>query len=710
MKTEIQNSLKDVAHQNRVTVSGEIQDKFNLLLSIADEIHDTQIKETHLMTELQSIVEQYNFKRMGLVDSDGMVHTTDGYEKDLSFREFYQDGMKGLAGITNTLKDSIGNYAESINVFSVPVYDQTNTIIGVLFATYRTAQFENILDVSSFDGDGFTCIVAQNGDLIASSPSAPSSMRGSSNLLSFFANPNDADISCGKTLNEVFASKENGLGSYESDNQTYYYCVVPLDNLRKDRQWYNLTIVPEQVLVDRSYPVMHHVRRMLIIVFTASLSGIAAYMYTYHLQSKELVRLAYKDTLTDGDNYVCFKENVKHHVNFPGFYVALDLSEFKIINATCGVNKGDTVLKMVWEIIVSGLRSGEYAAHIHADRFILLLKGSSQADLETRLDRLVLRLSSISVQLNIPKIFPVMGIYQTSDHNEIEQNYGKAVQAKHTIKATHSRHYAFYDELDMQQLAENKQLEDSFEEALQNGEFKVWYQPKVNPDDGTLLGAEALIRWQLPDGSMLPPYKFIPLFEQNGNIAVLDEYVFRTVCEQQKKWLESGADTYPVSVNISRVSLYFTDLVGKYKRILDSFQLDPKYVQLEITESATVDNTEISSLIEDFHHAGFTMLLDDFGSGYSSLSTLNVMHFDTIKLDKSLIDYIGDTKGEKLLHYITRLAQSLGMSITAEGVETASQVDFLKDLHCSDIQGYFFSKPLPLSDYEAFAIEHTKQP
>ena len=147
--------------------------------------------------------------------------------------------------------------------------------------------------------------------------------------------------------------------------------------------------------------------------------------------------------------------------------------------------------------------------------------------------------------------------------------------------------------------------------------------------------------------------------------------------------------------------------MDKYREILDSFELDPKYVPLEITESATINNSDISSLIEQFHEAGFILLLDDFGSGYSSLSSLNVMHFDTIKLDKSLIDYIGDQKGEQLLLHITQLLQSFGMTITAEGVETSDQVEFLKNLHCDDIQGYFFSKPLPINEFEDFARKHT---
>ena len=183
---------------------------------------------------------------------------------------------------------------------------------------------------------------------------------------------------------------------------------------------------------------------------------------------------------------------------------------------------------------------------------------------------------------------------------------------------------------------------------------------------------------------------------------VLDEYIFREVCLQQKEWDCAGRKMLTVSVNMSRASLYFVNIVDRYKSILDEYGLNPEYVQLEITESATVDNSEIANLVTQFHEAGFHLLLDDFGNGYSSLSSLNTINFDTLKLDKSLIDYIGDESGEKLLYHITKLAQSLGLYTTAEGVETKEQVDFVKALGCTDIQGFYFSKPLPRAEYEKY--------
>lgn len=704
---EMQSTLRDVATQNALIVQQEIRENFNLLYSLADEISISPgaANVKSIASQLGSFVSTYEFKRIGFVSPDGQVITTDGYEQDLSSREFFKEGMQGLPGITNTLQDRIGS-PEPINVFSIPVYNQSNAIIGVLFATYRNQHFEEVLGVQSFNNQGFSCLLNQNGELIATSSNAPTSLQEATLMSDYLAQDARNDQSY-QDLRTMLRGSTSAGGHFYADGQQYYYYAVALDNLRSDRQWFVLTIVPDQVLSSRSAPVLLQVRILILLIILIAGGGTFAYVHSNRTQRRQLYRLAYVDSLTGGDNFACFKEKLSRRNGDRGFYVALDLQDFKLINNTCGVAKGDETLVEVWNILQSSIHLGEFSARINADRFILFLRDKDRRTLEPRLECLCQDISNLSTKLNIPKLFPLCGVYETAEHKEVEQNYGKAVQAKYLVKGRRTKHYAFYDELDIAQLSEDRLMEDVFEDALRNREFQLWYQPKVDPVTGNILGAEALIRWKRPDGTMLSPGKFIPLFEKNGNITTLDEYVFRTVCEQQKQWLQAGAKLYPISVNISRVSLYYSNVVDKYREILDSFQLDPKYVPLEITESATINNSDISSLIEQFHEAGFTLLLDDFGSGYSSLSSLNIMHFDTIKLDKSLIDYIGDRKGEQLLLHITQLLQSFGMTITAEGVETSDQVEFLRNLHCDDIQGYFFSKPLPLNEFEEFARKHT---
>lgn len=704
---EVESTLRDVANQNALIVQQEIRENFNLLYSFADEISaSSKASDAASITrQLGAFVNTYQFKRIGFVAPDGQVTTTDGYTQDLSSRAFFREGMQGLPGISNTLQDRIGS-PEPINVFSIPVYNQNNEIMGVLFATYRNQLFEELLGVQSFNNQGFSCLLNQDGELIACSSNAPASLQEATVISDYL----EADTRNGKSyqeLTKMLRGTTSSGGSFYGDGRSYHYYAVALDNLREDRQWFVLTVVPDQVLSNRTEPVLFQVRLLMLLIILIASCGTFAYVHSIRTQRRQLFRLAYEDPLTGGDNFACFKEKMMRHNGDRGFYVALDIQDFKIINSTCGVAKGDETLQEIWKVLQSNIHLGEFSAHINADRFVLFLHDKDKRTLEPRLSGMCQDLTNLSTKLNIPRVFPLCGVYETTDHKEVEQNYGKAVQAKYLVKDKRTRHYAFYDELDVQQLSENRLIENSFEDALKNGEFQLWYQPKVDPVRGNILGAEALIRWQRPDGTMLSPAKFIPLFEKNGNITTLDEYVFRTVCAQQQKWQQAGMKLYPISVNISRVSLYFSNIVDKYRDILDSFQLDPKYVPLEITESATINNSDISSLIEQFHKAGFTLLLDDFGSGYSSLSSLNVMHFDTIKLDKSLIDYIGDQNGERLLLHITQLLQSFGMTITAEGVETSDQVEFLKNLHCDDIQGYFFSKPLPLNEFEDFARKHT---
>ena len=410
--------------------------------------------------------------------------------------------------------------------------------------------------------------------------------------------------------------------------------------------------------------------------------------------------LAYQDPVTLGDNFVAFKERAKSKKDGVGWLIAMDVTDFKLINSTCGVKKGDEVLRVIWEIFETETGENELAAHVNADRFILFWMDENQENIKQRLEYVIRKIEEIPERLEIPNLFPVFGIFHTIVLDEIDPLYGNAVQAKHQIKGRRDRHYIFYDELTHESIQENRELEEHFETALENEEFEIWYQPKYSAHSRKLVGAEALVRWRRADGALIPPLKFIPLFERNGNIIRLDEYVFRAVCRQQKEWQKQGQKMLPVSVNISRVSLYYSSVVEKYESIIRSFDLDSKYIQLEITESATIDNNEIFNLLEQFHTAGFKILLDDFGSGYSSLAALNRMHFDTIKLDKSLVDYIGDDNGEKLLNSITKLAQSFGMEITAEGVETVEQLMFLCNLDCDGIQGYYFSRPLPVKEYE----------
>ena len=705
LEREIISSLSEEAEENAALIEKEIDAKFGVLQSFANELSSTG-DEIEEIRDMKSFVEVYNFRRMGFVDLNGIAKTTDGFEKDLSFREFYQVGLKGESFITESLPETIGDYTEDmINILSVPVYDNKGEIKGVLFATYLTEKFHEVIFSDSFQGEGYTYIVAGDGDVISSY--GDGMQKEYDNIFIYTGDAAQYDDAIQEKVENDMREKISRVGiGVNEDNDKYFYCYKPLEIESADMNWYIFSIEPKSVLDERMHPIMRDIQFLTVILICILVMANIVFLFYNVRRRQELFRLAYKDSIAGGDNFSNFKEKAKKYENTEGYVIALDISEFKLVNNVCGNASGDEVLKVIWDVILANCNDNEQAARVNADRFVIFWIESSKKTVTYRIEKLINEIEGISEQLSVPRLYPVIGIRAVEKLDDADKRYGEALRAKSLIKNRRDRHYAFYDEIDYDTIVENKKLENGFEKALADKKFEVWYQPKFNSHTGKIVGSEALIRWRADDGSLISPGRFIPLFEKNGNIIRLDEYVFREVCRQQKEWQKEGIQILPVSVNISRFSLYYSNVVEKYERIINYYDVDHKYVQIEITESAIIENTVIVELIQKFHDAGFDILLDDFGSGYSSLASLNQMPFDTIKLDKSLVDYVGNENGEKLLKFIVQLVQSLGMKITAEGVEYKEQLDFLENLNCDDIQGFYFSKPLMLADFSAKLTEN----
>lgn len=420
-------------------------------------------------------------------------------------------------------------------------------------------------------------------------------------------------------------------------------------------------------------------------------------------KQRELERMAYVDSVTGGNNYESFKKKIQD-IRCPGYLVSMDIHSFKIINSICGVIKGDETLKGIWKCIQEILENNDLAGHINADRFVIYSSGNDQGKTIRQLEQLEVMLAELSEQLKVPKLIPYFGVTKWKTDSKVEEAYSEANFAKNQIKDRKDISYQFYSHEDTVRMLEDKAMEDEFKHSLENNRFEVWYQPKYDPETERMVGAEGLVRWRDEKGTIIPPGKFIPLFERDGLIKVLDEYVFRKVCMQQLEWQKQGKEIIPVSINLSRASLYFDTVVSQYQQIADEIGVKTHLVPIEITESAAIDNDNIKGLADKFHDNGFPLLVDDFGSGYSSLATLNMKCFDTLKIDKSLIDYIGDFSGERLLEHTILLAKELGLCVTAEGVEREEQVDFLKQMKCDSIQGYYYSRPLPKDEFEKLLL------
>ncbi len=414
----------------------------------------------------------------------------------------------------------------------------------------------------------------------------------------------------------------------------------------------------------------------------------------------EIERYAYRDGLTGGENYNSFKETVRDNGE-QGYIVSMDLYAFKTVNVACGTARGDDAIRGVYGCICKNLRQGDLVGHINADHFAIFLKTDDMEVVQEQLNRIAEDVFLLCAQMAIPRLVPYYGASLWTTKKDVEMTYGEANASKHEAKHRKDVNLAFYTIQSEERMMFQKALEDSFDQAILDREFEVWLQGKYSPDDNTLRGAEALSRWRRKDGQLISPGIFIPLFEKNGMIRTLDEYVFRTVCQMQKSRIDAGLKMVPISVNLSRTSMYYRDIVPAYRKIADECGVDPKWVPIEITESAAIDNHDIEALCSDFARAGFPLHLDDFGSGYSSMSTLNVLQFDALKLDKTLIDYIqgSDANGNKLVRHMIALGRDLGMEVVAEGVESEDQKEFLRSEHCDMIQGFYYAKPMTSEEF-----------
>ncbi|MCM1106232.1 MAG: EAL domain-containing protein [Blautia sp.] len=702
LEEQLNQNLEDVANQNVMALRNQVHANYLLVKTLAAELEEMQENREEAVADFDVFVEEYGLKRIAFCTADGMTHSTDGVTTDLSYREFYQRGMQGLGTVTEILEDAMDEEHGLINIMSVPMYDAAGNIDGVFGMTYDSESFNDSLRIDSFEGQGYSCAVNEEGQIMVSTENGLLAL--SSNI---FADVLEKDDKNAGSVEEMQASMQKGQscsGTLYLSQESYYYCT-PVELMDGDVNWYVFTIVPAAYLQSRLTPVLGHLYLMGAGVAFCILCGVALMILFSRKQREQMRRLAYVDPLTGGANFAKFCGELNGRRSRQGYLIAMDIMNFNNINVAAGKETGDAILKETWRILHDTAGSEELFCRVEGDEFALFLTAISDTLLVERMEKLSEQMNQLAATVQVWGVRARYGIYRMDGTKSAESSFERAQVAREVAKKSNKEHYAFYDEADQQKRRMDRQIEDNFEEALSSHAFEVWFQPKYSTDTGQIVGSEALVRWRKEDGSMIPPGRFIPLLEENGMIVRLDEYMFREVCRQQKAWLDSGKQIYPVSVNLSRASLFYADIVEKYKEILAGYGLDTSYVQIEVTESAVEGKAKLSELLERFREIGIRILMDDFGTGYSSLSTLNMKCFDTLKLDKSLIDHIGEKDGETLLSHVIHMGQQLGMHITAEGVESSSQLVYLQKMKCDDIQGFLFAKPMHASEFEPLMRE-----
>lgn len=414
--------------------------------------------------------------------------------------------------------------------------------------------------------------------------------------------------------------------------------------------------------------------------------------------------LAERDALTGIYNRTHFMERTRQmlqtHKDQRFILVRLDIDRFRMFNSFFGTAEGDELLRRIaQELTALGARFPFCTyGRMESDVFCICEPYSDKV-LRSQLQELPAHIRSIRKNYCIEISF---GLYVIRDTGmDMESLYACATEAAKKCKDNYNLRYVFYDASMSQQAIDAQSTINDMEQALKTNQFQVYFQPKYHLQSRRSCGAEALVRWLHPVKGLLPPGLFIPLFEQNGFILQLDLYMWKQTCKLLRSWLDQGLNPPPVSVNVSRISLHDPHLLRRLTGLVERYNIPVELLNLEITESAYMSHPELMrELIPQLRRYGFVILMDDFGSGYSSLNTLKDIEVDILKIDmKFLPTGRNNAKSEKILASITQMADWLGIPVVAEGVETAEQADFLESIGCRYVQGYYFAKPMPTSSY-----------
>lgn len=705
IEKQMQQNLADVAGQNAVILESKIGARYRLLNSLAKDLEGiTEETIEEEMSYFQVFLDEFQLKRFAICYPGGKTYSTDGEVVDLSYREFYKRGMEGKCSITGVLADAIGQ-GDPVNVMTIPLYDEDGEVSGVFGLTYDTKALNDSLQIECFNQKGYSCIINENGEIMSAIGS--DGLELSHNIIGAMLEADAENKETVEKLQNLMAKKEAGSGKVYLKERLYYY-IVPVDLMDGCVTWYVLTLVPSEVLSQRILPIQNNQYVSVLLVMLLVAIGAFLMVISVKEQNRQRLRLAYEDPLTKGANYTKFYAEMEKKHDHNGCLIAMDIANFNNVSVVAGEASGNRMIKEVWEIIFGALKDGELAAHISGDAFLLFLTEKNEKVIIDRMEAISEAIGEKAKDFDIYGVRARYGMYQMSEKEDTESAYNRAELAKEYAVAGLGQNYGFYSEVDRLEMQHKKQLEDSFPQAIANKEFEVWYQPKYSAKDGVVVGSEALVRWRSENGNMISPGEFIPLFESNGMIVKLDEYMFRSVCRQQREWLDRGWKICPVSVNISRASLYGMEIHKRYKNILQEYELSPEYIQIEVTETVMEEREDIFMCLNKFRDIGIQILMDDFGTGYSSLATLSLQCFDTLKLDKSLIDRIGNKDGEIMLSHIIHMGQEMGLHITAEGVEEYAQVEYLKTMKCDDVQGFYFSRPIPVKEYETILEQYQK--
>lgn len=695
-----QKYLSEIAMENANVIEKIVNmnlDKIEAIANIIGSQEEFSIDYTLDILKMESTRSAY--KRMGYVTLDGNAVTTDDEKFNVKTKEYFIKAVSGESNVSDRIEDKVGG--ELINVYAVPLYYQ-GKIQGIIFATSETNSFNKILSTPTFGGEGFSYIITKDGIPIVYSKNK-NGLKEFSNLYNEIKIDNEEVL----TMKRNMEQDRNGILEYSVDNvdRVGAYCKINVND------WYVLSAVPRYVISKDTDKFITMNTLIVFIITVIFLSLIAFIVVQNHKSRKRLEQVAYFDELISFPNYNAFKERaqkiLKKNPHKEFVFIKLDVDNFKLINDRLGFEMGDEVLKNIARAIADiACEPEELFARIFVDEYIIMLNKKSDEELIELRHKLSHKfLEFMGPDFKYFVKFPT-GLYITDRYeNSIIEIFEKVNYAHRQAKILSEQGGIaefYYDEAVKAKAVRDAEIENKMDTALRNKEFKCYLQPKYDLKTETIVGAEALVRWQDTEGNIISPREFISIFEHNGFITKLDMYMFKEVCRIIRSFIEKNDPIVTISVNFSRLHLLNPNFIDELVKISDDFRVPRKNIEIELTETVIFENEEVfTEVLHKLHDVGFTLSMDDFGTGYSSLGLLKNLPVDVIKIDRSFFtNNMCMTRAKSVIESIMLMARKLNIYTVAEGVESREHIDFLREVGCDIVQGYYYAKPMPVSEFK----------
>lgn len=694
----IYQNITELSEQTSTQLNLAITDQKNVINLMIEYIDSGHLKsEKEIFEIFDGELEKYHFTRLVILDRNGNGITSDGFEVKnyANIEEFFmQDEVYLSENRPSTVTDN-----------QVNIYSKTFKLNGedkVLMATINTFDYKEILLRRLF-GKGGTYLINNDGIVLIDSFN---NIKGSTtNLYEYFIKKYNiveeeqfekfekmkAGIKAGKngTFDIIFGDETYFLHYEKTDINDWYVVTTASDN----------TIASELIRL-----VILSIILCLIIVFFVTITSIHSIVSTQK-RKRKIFEIAYIDPVTTLGNETFFKGNgaifLKEEIDKNKYIITVDINKFKALNKIYGYVFSNEILKELGYKIKNILPENNITCRVSNDIFASIFV--YEKDINELLSKLYKKASMLEIEGIKIKLNLAIGAYNIApDELDINRALDMAYLARSQIKGVYDNSYYLFDEKLENKLIEDQMLESSMEKGLKEKEFVIVYQPKTFTENEKMAGAEALVRWY-KDGEVIPPNKFIPLFEKNKFILKLDMYIFDKVCQDLAEWRERFGVMPNISINVSKEHFVDENFIEKYVEICNKYNIETNKIDLEVTESATIDgNINILNVLTKIKEKGFTISLDDFGTGYSSLSMLQNMPIDIIKVDKIFVDKADLNSNKNIINHIMFIAESLGAKTVVEGVETKEQAEYIKNIKGDMIQGYYYSKPISKEEFEEY--------